>query len=247
MQFKINLKPYPGAPYFTVSEHLRRFRGENEIFENLHKVESTIRMLFGVKPEYSFGLIPKNERANCIKDAEAIMLDDPNYGERCLAEKASNSHDKVMLDLSYSFPQLADAKLADYDSLLIDPGASLGVPNEFLMVFDRSDSSGFKPIDDQKLSEAHTEEVYVLAKVLEDIEEKGMEMLVRESNYKAAVLYQLIESSKHLAPVSVKEKRSKSIVMAQCEKDFLSKIKKLGYELSSFENEGKTISFPLMP
>ena len=80
----------------------------------------------------------------------------------------------------------------------------------------------------------------MLQLVLKDIVEKGMEMLIRESNYKAAVLYQMIESSPYLEPIAPKEKRSKTIITVACDHDFFPKLVKLGFELFVEKGDEKT-------
>lgn len=237
MPFKINLNPLPGAPYFTMAEHLRKFDGKNDVIEDLNRIELSLRLLFGIPPEYGFEIIQKNKRSNYFNDSvELILLDDPRSGGRFQVQNDANAHGKQVIDLSYSFPQI-DENWSFFESLLIDTNASLGISNELIMLFSREKSGGIASIVAQKLN---GRDIHLLARVLEDIKEKGMEMLVRESNYKAAVLYQMIESSDHLTTVSTKEKRSKTMVVAECDTAFLSQIQKLGYDLASYDNEGKT-------
>lgn len=236
MQFKINLIPIPGAPYFTLAEHVRKFDGKNDVIEDLNRIEVFLRLLFGIPLEYGFEIIQKDKGSNYFNDSgEIILLDDPRSGERFKIQKDANPHEKQLLDLSYSFPQI-DEDWTSFDSLLIDTNASLGIPNELLILFSKDKPGGIDAMEDKKL---YGRDIHLVARVLEDIKEKGMEMLVRESNYKAAVLYQMIESSDHLTAVSTKEKRSKSMVVAKCDTAFLSQIQKLGYYLASHDNEGK--------
>ncbi len=57
--------------------------------------------------------------------------------------------------------------------------------------------------------------IYLLGKVAGDMIDKGLDMIVRETNYKAAVLYQMLDEHPLLSPF-VKEKsiRSKTVVVA---------------------------------
>lgn len=219
---------------------MRKFDGISDVFDDVKQVESSLRLLFDISSEFTFGIIAKNNRYKYINESSIItLLDNPLSGERFQAKDAANSHQVHVLDLSYSFPQIEnDWQL--FNSLSIDSNASLGMPNELLMIFSKEKSLAIDSILDNQMTVEHHRDIYILARVLKDIIEKGMEMLLRESNYKAAVLYQMIESSNHLTPVSGKEKRSKSMVVADCDAAFVSQIEKLGYELYSHKHEGKT-------
>ncbi|CAN5429153.1 alanine--glyoxylate aminotransferase family protein [soil metagenome] len=60
--------------------------------------------------------------------------------------------------------------------------------------------------------------IYLLAKVCEDMIEKGINQIRQETNYKAAVLYNAIENSPVLQPFVKDEKyRSKTVIVAESE------------------------------
>lgn len=60
--------------------------------------------------------------------------------------------------------------------------------------------------------------IYLLAQVLEDMNSKGIEQIKKETNYKAAVLYQALEACTYLKPfVSEKSCRSKTTIVAELE------------------------------
>lgn len=59
--------------------------------------------------------------------------------------------------------------------------------------------------------------IYLLSKVLEDFNRKGITQLRRETEYKAAILYQALEQSKTVSPfVHDTEFRSKTVIVAHC-------------------------------
>ena len=78
--------------------------------------------------------------------------------------------------------------------------------------------------------------LYLLQKVMEDYHSKGLDMLIRESRYKAAVLYQMIEDSPYLRPSVDKSQRSSTMIIAEGERSFLQKIELLGYELGKVQH-----------
>lgn len=63
-------------------------------------------------------------------------------------------------------------------------------------------------------------DIYLLAQVLEDMNRKGIQQLKRETDYKAAVLYQTLETCTYLSPfVQNKEWRSKTTIVAEMERE----------------------------
>ena len=61
--------------------------------------------------------------------------------------------------------------------------------------------------------------IYVLGKVVEAMNKKGIDMIRRETDYKAELLYHTLQKSESLsAVVQDKEKRSKTVVVANVEK-----------------------------
>ncbi|MEM9859103.1 MAG: aminotransferase class V-fold PLP-dependent enzyme, partial [Bacteroidota bacterium] len=70
--------------------------------------------------------------------------------------------------------------------------------------------------------------IYLLGKVAEDMLNKGIDMIRRETDYKAAVLYNAIEKSPILSPfVERSINRSKTTIVAKCSVDSGSIIGKL--------------------
>ena len=238
MRFKINLKAYPGAPYFTIREHELHFNEKITTSKNLLDIEGSIRRLFGIPDTYSFGIYRRIDKAMLLDHYSIQLLDDPETGQRFRPNIASISHVPSVLDLSYSFPYVAE-EYALLDALIIDTNASLGISNDIILAFTRVVLNGLKSLSVNELEAKHTKDMYLLLKVLQDLEQKGMEVIVRESNYKAAVLHQLIEINKNLNLVSPKENRSKSMIAVACEKEFFTRIDRLGYELSVEEHKDK--------
>lgn len=239
MNFRINLKPIPAAPYFTVQEHVRKFSDTPDNIDHLQDIDESLKELFNIPIEFDFELIDLSKKGAYKKSfAEIIVKDDPKLGIDQLAKK-SDVCPNTLLDLSYSFPQVHDT-YADYEAIIIDPIASLGIPVDYFISYTKrhqENKSGNQIGGMEK-------EAYLLSNVLNDLSLKGMELLLRESNYKAAVLYQLMESNTNLHPLAVKEYRSKTMFVANCQLDFFSKIEKLGYELSHKTN-GKSVTFTI--
>lgn len=61
--------------------------------------------------------------------------------------------------------------------------------------------------------------IFVLGKVIEAMNKKGIEMIRRETDYKAELLYHTLEQSEFLSPlVTEKSQRSKTVIVANVEK-----------------------------
>lgn len=246
MKFKINLKPYPGADYFTVHQHKRLYDpGKNDKAEiYLEQLQQNVRQLFGISEDYKFDILHLNVKKHLHeKENESfqiIVKDDPVSGMETLRDVTQSSDKSSVLDLSYSFPQLVQ-DYSNYDYLIIDPNASLGIPTDLILLFYRNDSANF--IKDFKVNmiSDYQQQIYLLHKVISDYTEKGIALLVRESNYKAVVLHQLIENSAYMKPVATKNNRSKTMISAECDPSLLDKIEKMGYEVEVNAKNGKTI------
>lgn len=241
MSFKINLNPYSAAPYFTVSEHNWRFNGDGDINEDLQQAENHLRSLFNIPDEFKFEILSLGDKeAFCNMFDSVVVGDDPILGIRNSENGRTNTQRNQLLDLSYSFPQVG-VGFSDFQTICIDPNSSLGIPVGFLLVFNRDDSILMKSFTAAKES---GKDIYVLSQVLKDLIVKGKDMLLRESNYKTAVLYQMIESNSNLESVVDKEIRSKTMISARCESEYLLRIEMLGYDLFSNEN-GQETSFTI--
>ena len=146
-----------------------------------------------------------------------------------------------ILNLSYYFPQIT-GYFVDFRSIFIHPAASLGIPTKFAFAFSKVDDDKMANLSANVLNGADDQKsIYLMSAVLGDYLEKGWEVLLRESNYKAAVLYQLLEASKNLELIAAKTERSKTMITAVCEPEFLPRILKLGYEVESFLKDGKRV------
>lgn len=230
MKFKINLEPYPGAPYFTVQEHLRTYTNSQEINHYLKKIGDQGRKLFGIPESYQIELLKLSEKKNLLNRYESVIIkDSPETGFDELNTVDSYFERPSMVDFSYSFPQIPSLESCDFDSVIIDPNASLGVASDYLLVFNCNTSNAFDKTAIDVNEESYRMTMYILTMVMHDLEQKGIDILVRESNYKAAVLHHLIESNPSLQPIPGKKNKSKTMISAICEVEFLKKIEKLGY------------------
>ena len=235
MNFKINLNPYPGASYFTADEHARAFKKKPQIVEdNVELSEKLLRTLFAIPDEFRISFHELSIKKDVLDYFRNVILqDDPVEGICNSMENEDSDTHPALLDVSYSFPQ--PFSLIGFDGLRIDPNASLGIPTGFFILFTRAGvqlpENQFKP---------NLKEGFVLRYVLEDYQERGLAMLVRESNYKAAVLYQLIENNKNLESVADNKNKSKTMISMMCAFDFVSKLERLGYDLTT-KNHGKKV------
>ncbi len=236
MKFKIDLHPYPGAPYFTVREHLRMKTTKLPADKYLADLEQRLRTLFHVPEEYGLEILDLENKKEYLSQFQAMIIkDDPNSGLDNHAGKPGSYPKAAVLDLSYSFPQIPE-NLHGFDAIVIDPNASLGVPSRYFMVFSQNRSMNLREGD--KKNEAFLNDTWLLSRVLNDLGAKGLDVLVRESNYKAAVLYQMIENCKSLLAISETGLRSKTMILATGEYEFIHRINSLGYSFP-FQREKK--------
>jgi len=237
MPITINLKPYPGAEYFTVKEHQRTFKTLDAYSTEgvLERIVATLRRLHGIPADYTAITLSEGQRnAFQAKYKNLVIRDNPGSGSIDLLVENQQILPGSLLDLSFSFPiTAANADL--FDAILIDPRASLGIPVETIFLFTKHGYAGIPSSDLQP------SELFLMDNVLHDMENKGMEMIMRETNYKAAVLYQLIEDCPELAPTTDKKIRSKTIVSVKCVRSFAEKIEKLGYQVGTFGSDSKII------
>ena len=240
MSFQINLDPFSTIPYFTLQEHSRRYPGPGKFDELMHNLEDSLRDFIKISSEYRFYLISKSAKEGFITDGRITFLDNPYKGTVELLSGKGLSTGKDIIDISYSFPQCATQDLSSFEMVICDPAASLGVPGNFLFVFSKDDAIDASLIQELKQVSDLEKEIYVLSGVLDDLIEKQTETLLRESNYKAAVLYQLIDSHPALSSRVSKEIRSKSVITAQCEPQFADRIEMLGYRFYREENGSQT-------
>jgi len=232
MPITINLKPYPGAEYFTIKEHRRDFKSvqQPDALALQQSAIQKLRKLHGIPELFSTFLISQSElqlfqslyKTTIVKDSPATGMVE--------WDSSQPIRPGTLLDLSFSFPLIPDDSFS-FDAILIDPTASLGVPVDSCFVFSREE---FIATESAQLS---AYDAYLLDNTLDDIAGKGMELLVRETNYKAAVLYQMIEDCPALAPVADKKKRSKSMISALCDGAFAEKIEKMGYRIGISGND----------
>lgn len=234
MKFKIKFNHYPGAPYFTVQEHQRTFNPENHknIDRYLKQAEKHLRSLFNISPDFKFELCELSMKVDLLDHMGTIIVkDNPDTGFEIFFESELDGDRPRILDMSYSFPQTHIDGLR-YDYILIDPNASLGIPSGFVIVFSKNTSMDFHNLFQVRRDTSFVKDAYLLHKVLNDYVEKGIELLLRESNYKSAVLYQLIESSLWLKPVADKKHRSKTIILVDCSYKVLEQIEMQGFEMA---------------
>ena len=130
MNFKVNFKPYPGATYFTFQEHQRTFDAKIHKYadEYIAQTEKDLVHLFNISPEFRFEIYEKNKLGKLLSQVENLVVkDDPISGLDNMIGGKHLKNEIVMLDLSYSFPRI-EHDFTSYDSILIDPVASLGIP-----------------------------------------------------------------------------------------------------------------------
>ena len=227
MKNKINLRPIPAAPYFTVREHQFALRKETSwpLGELKTSLEDHLRVLFSIPPEFHFKLVEVSGNPKDSLDNINIK-DHPETGIVWSGSQAETDA-LITLDMSYSFPILP----ASYDgvgAIYIDPQFSLGVDCGVCAFFFRDEmmfSFESQQPDNRLLK--------LLDLVLGDILQKGSGQVLREANYKAAVLNNLIEQSPHLSFVVANGNlRSKTMIVALCPIELANKIYELGYHVA---------------
>ena len=239
MNFRISLDPFSAPPYFTVQEHLYKYSGVEEVEEKLKSAEKRLREFLSLDSSYQFSIIPKADKDRWLQESGTmVMLDNPFEGTNELLSNSASFTGEEILDISYSFPQLTLQDLSSFKVIVCDASASLGIPVGFVFVFSKNTGMGLYPFQ-QEQQEAFEKDIYILSSVLDDLHEKTIEVLMRESNYKSAVLYQLIDSNPNLTSLVSRESRSKSVITAECESEFADRIEKLGYQMYRREHEGK--------
>ena len=78
--------------------------------------------------------------------------------------------------------------------------------------------------------------IYILGKIARDMINRGIQMIRNETIYKSTLLYQVIEASDQFQPfVSNKKNRSKTVVVAKCNKQqkVLEELRKMGIILGT--------------
>ncbi len=236
MSFKINLKPNPAAEYFTVREHQRAFGDTSASSEELFlAIDQKIKQLFNIPLHFQSYFINKSNLLKLTEHWKVMIKDNPLTG---IDELLDNTIELPIstIDLSYSFPQIPSS-YSSFNTIIIDPAMSLGIPADFVLVLTEQDLNSI----DQRSDEISIRSLNLLNLVLDDFLHRGIDVLLRESNYKAAVLHQMIEDSPPLNPVAEKSNRSKTMILAECEPDFLDKIEKMGYELGRVKTENSTV------
>lgn len=230
MKFTINLKSFPAEPYFTVREHLQKIVHKPSSDVLLRDIEASLRKLFVISKDYSFTLVNCSQKGTFLEKFYSVKIkDDPKTGIDLFAEAYSESSEFDALDLSYSFPQVNDG-IVQYDYILMDLSISLGIPGNRLAFFYRNQKfhhdNYFQTDSDQ-----NENDLYLISSVLNDLKIKGMDQLIRESNYKSAVLYQLFDSHQSFKLVAAKEMRSKTMIVADTDTDSIKKISNMGYDI----------------
>ncbi|MCK5211026.1 MAG: hypothetical protein KAQ79_23515 [Cyclobacteriaceae bacterium] len=231
MKFKINFKPYPGAPYFTVQEHVRSFNPKTLKIsdEYLDQAEKCLRGLFNISSEFRFEIYEKHELGKLLTQMEKLIVkDDPETGVDFMIENKHEKDQTTLFDLSYSFPHVQH-DISNYNMILIDPRASLGIPIGYILVFSKTKSFDVSNVNEDLKNPDFIRDIFILHKVLGDYLERGIDVLLRESNYKAAVLNQMIENCHYLNFVTDNKYRSKTMITAECNLKFLEEIDKMGY------------------
>jgi len=245
MPFKINLDPFSADHYFTVREHILVYKSHGGLQIKLESIALKLRNLLGIPQRLGLNILPisaKEELANSLENF--YILDSPND----VLRKNSGSIKNGSVDISFSFPQCTSMDMASANLVAIDSNLSFGIPNNFYFVLSERNLSEFNPYSAEKLEQAHQEELYLISNVLDDYKEKQLEVLLRESNYKSAVINQLFESHRRLEPVGEKIDRSKSVLLAKCDRAFCQQIEGLGYVIHARDwNEGSMIAIANYP
>jgi hypothetical protein len=128
---------------------------------------------------------------------------------------------------------------ADIPAVLISPAMSLGIPGDMVFLFSENEFTHMWIEKEDRMTDNRA--LFLLEVVLTDYFEKDREVLLRESNYKAAVLNQLIEDCSFFKPIAEKQIRSKTVILIESDPDIVPQIDKMGYEVGRSDASGKTI------
>ena len=100
-----------------------------------------------------------------------------------------------------------------------------------------------KSEDNQTLETPNVLGIYLLGKVAEDMNRKGLDVIRRESKYKAAVLGQMIENLDWLSHfVEIPQHRSETVIAAKCSRptsDIISQLMEKGFVIGGGYGEYK--------
>jgi hypothetical protein len=175
MKFRINLRPAPAAPYFTVPEHLSAFSGMNvNLNSAVLEIEKDIKSLLNMDPKYKVHLLAKKGGEQFLSKYKVVVKDDPVTGRDLMKVDSDVLRKDAILDLSYSLPQVPLDTFRVHSAIL-DPEISLGVPADYLILItdlkDVKEQIGVKDIVKERAA-------YLLEKVLKDYLNKGKEVLL---------------------------------------------------------------------
>lgn len=236
MGFTISFKSNPGAAYFTVAMHERKLIGAKMSDEELVYLDGCMKELLHILSGYQLQF---HSPETATDDMPLQKLDDAATGERLTDLQIENPDASLKgIDLSYSFP-LIPKVLPQSGFFLVDSRASLGIPQgpQVLFVRDRADT-----ISETKLSaykESRSSHILLLLAVLRDLAQKGMDMLIRETNYKAAVLRQLIDDCPGMMALKEQKNASKTMISFELENAFFVKMQNLGYAFDVWQQPDK--------
>ena len=229
MIFRIALNPLAAPEYFTVSDHRRALlRASDTNRPDVVHLQTQLRKLLQMPEHFRLFLLDPALLHKILEKYRFVTKDDPATGIDLLRDH-QKSGENPLLDLSFSFPQLPLA-YSDLEMVIIHPPYSLGIPTEISLLFiDQDVIMDILPL--LSGAEYDENELLLIEKVVDDYCGKGMGMLRRESNYKAALLYQTIEDCSFLEPCVGEKLRSKTVVQAYIDPPILPRIKKLGFEV----------------
>lgn len=240
MKFIIDLKPYPAAPYFTVQEHARNYSGNVNSSDLIRNIENILRAFTGLPLDYHFSIIESSKRDGYVAGFNSVLKkDDPISGMGHFKGMVHDLSANNLLDLSYSIPHI-NGPFDGFDTIIIDPNLSLGIPVGLIVIFSKKDPENRDSHIDMESNKVSGKDLYLFSCVLNDLNRKGQDVLIRESNYKAAVLDQLIDSNDNFKAVTHRENRSKTMVVSEVSEESIYKMYQMGYEVLVHNKNGNS-------
>jgi len=203
----INLSLNEQEPYFTFGYHKRVYQDVSNrgIGNQLNLLKAVLQSLGGTNREIIIGTTTEiNDTIDKYADERNIRyLPFINHG-CCNTVKVLNK-DSTLIDLSHAFPFY---QLPSF-SILVN-AKSLGVPVDIsiLMLNDEMSYSGTSHNPDIL-------HIYLLRKVLEDLNEKGIDQIKRETSYKAELLFHAIKRNPQIDLVDCtinENEKSKTVI-----------------------------------
>jgi phosphoserine aminotransferase len=209
--------------FFEVAQQLNKKPSKNEVvngagFSSAIEVPDDAELIAATHNETSTGvslplefiydLKTKNPKALLTVDAVS-SLPFPDFDYTKLDSVFFSVQKGFGLPAGLGVWMMNDACIAKAETLL-SKGVSIGSYHNIPSLYTHSQKN-------QTPETPNVLSIYILAKVIEDMNRRGIKSIRKETEYKAALLYQTLDKHPHLSAfVKDQSFRSKTVVVAQC-------------------------------